>query len=173
MTLLLYLTGHLVAFRLLRGSCHWLRTERGIFLYHALGALLLVAYQLMRAGAAGWPAEAAPTLITTISLHGIYSVTFLELWSLAQGGYSLAILKTYEAPAIGSRADQIWTLEAMGDQKREARLRGLLAAGMIGRQADTLYLSPSGRLAALPMRMVQLLANVTPHAGLRPSDVAE
>ena len=86
---------------------HWaaLRSEKGIFLYHfgsavfvGLAGVTFAVLEPDRFGLSG--------LVLVLSLHGIYSLSFLELWSLAQGGYSLSIIASVaQAEASGKEPD--------------------------------------------------------------------
>jgi len=125
-----------------------LRGERGILLFHAvpvaLACLLLVPWLAVA------PAEGArwAGAIAAIALLGIYAMSFLELWSLSEGSYSLSILA---AVAASGRAEgaQLRELARIGARKQQARTESLLRLGLArpdvqGRLAAT----GAGRLVA-------------------------
>src|SRR5271170_8479003 len=86
-----YLACHLVAYALVLRWIPFFRTEFGIFALHVASFLGLLAAVALRP--TNGPGLAAPRIVLGMSLHGIYSLSFLELWSLTQGSYSLAILE--------------------------------------------------------------------------------
>ena len=68
-------------------------TERGVFLYHFASAVCFSVAALTL-----WlfvPASGAsfPFVVGVVMLHGIYSLSFLEIWSLTEGSYSLQIMR--------------------------------------------------------------------------------
>jgi len=134
-----------------------LRGERTIFLYHFLSWIISVG------GAGAWglctqglPAAGALTVLCG-SLHGIYSLSFLELWSLSQGSYSLSILTAVERDStLESLRPDAALLGAIGQQKRAARLVSLQRLGLLNaREAVT----PPGRLAAALISGIITLSN--------------
>jgi hypothetical protein len=69
------------------------------------------------------------------SLHGIYSLSFLELWSLSRGSYSLSILAAVERdPSLQSLLLDTANPGAIGQQKRNARLISLQQLGLLNQQ---------------------------------------
>jgi len=123
------------------------RREKGIFLYHFGSALL--------AGLAGAVfAVLEPDqfvlsgMVLVLSLHGIYSLSFLELWSLAQGGYSLSILASVaQAEASGTDPDFL-ALAVIGEAKQEDRLVALENLGLVTRTDGTIGLTAQGSCIA-------------------------
>ena len=95
-----------------------------------------------------------------ISLHGIYSVSFLELWSLAQGGYSLSILEKSASGANLAAPRLRRELEEIGDAKRRERLAALRSLGLIAGDPEQLGLTASGRLCHTALRTITVLANL-------------
>ena len=65
-----------------------------------------------------------------IAVHGIYSLSILELWSLSEGSYSVAILlELFKSPRT-----EVYLIErysALGQAKKDTRLRALREAGLI------------------------------------------
>ena len=125
-----YLLAHFLAYvTLLRHSAR-LRTERGVFLYHLVPAMVagLAGLAFVFAGSA--PSRFAE-LVLVLSVQGIYSISFLELWSLAQGGYSLSILRSV-ARSEGNGVDPDFSrLKWIGETKQRERIVGLERLGLI------------------------------------------
>jgi hypothetical protein len=146
-----YLLSHLLVYALVLRHSVGFRSEKGIFLFHFVSALLVT---VMAAGYAlfeptpasfGWAG-----VVLIVSLHGIYSLSFLELWSLAQGGYSLSILASINAHASGTQPD-FSKLERIGKMKLEDRIRSLEKLGLIKVQGAEIVLTGRGSVAAAAM----------------------
>ena len=119
------------------------RNERTIFCYHAWPALgvggVTVGVLLME------PSRFAEVAIV-LCLLGIYSLTFLELWSLAEGSYALSILlSVYAAEQTGIPPD-LATLERIGATKKADRIGGLEHLGLVEAQGGLLHLTRTARI---------------------------
>ena len=116
--------------------------ERNIFLYQALSfaAHVVVSSFLAAAGRVSWSFVAA-----SAALHGIYSLSFLEMWALSDGGYSLRILDQINRQ--GTFAD-FKSLETLGASKKQYRLDSLKRLGFLRADPEGLALTPRGRAAA-------------------------
>ena len=144
-----YLAAHLAAYVLVFRHRPGLRSEKGIFLYHFASAVFAglagVAFAVLdpdRIGLSG--------LVLVLSLHGIYSLSFLELWSLAQGGYSLSIIASIsQAEASGTEPD-FRALAAIGEAKQGDRVAALEKLGLVARRDERIALTArGGRIAFL------------------------
>ncbi len=112
--------------------------ESVIFFYHFLSMTALGVFFLLRSD--DWTLTLA-----ALSLHGIYSLTFLEFWSLSDGGYSLRILDSLTGHRDRNER-QNWTkLEELGRQKKESRIQGLTRLGLVHKKADKFELTVFGR----------------------------
>jgi hypothetical protein len=111
------------------------RRERTIFLYHLCSWIAGVCvFGILGLMTRGWPV-AGVFVVLCGSLHGIYSLSFLELWSLSQGSYSLSILAEVERdPSLQSLLLDTARLGAIGQQKRNARLISLQQLGLLNQQ---------------------------------------
>jgi hypothetical protein len=131
------------------------RRESIIFRYHALSALA-------SAGVMGITVvcnrdQHGIEAVIVVAVHGIYSLSFLELWSLAQGGYSLRILTDWEA--AGRAPD--WTgLQDIGAAKKGNRLASLQRLGLVQAHQGRLSLSRGGRIVAAFLAGVVWLSKV-------------
>jgi hypothetical protein len=130
-----------------------LRTEKGIFLYHFVSAVFSGMVGL--GFAALDPAFGVPGLVLVLSLHGIYSLSFLELWSLAQGGYSLSIIAGIaQAEAAGSAPD-FSGLAAIGEAKQADRVATLERLGLVARTDGRISLTTRGGTIAFVLHALR------------------
>lgn len=149
-------TTHLLIFLTQRGS-GLLARERAIFLFHIgsiIGLAALMAALLFEGRTSLLPA------IGALSLHGIYSLTFLELWSLAEGGYTVGMLRMLRGGGA-EEADLVRQLATVGDQKRRGRIELLRHRGLIEDKSGMLALTRSGRAVAAAIRLLRWLANTS------------
>jgi hypothetical protein len=134
----------------------WFGQERGILLYHVVSFTMLmfglIAYMLFIERE--WLIGAG-----ALCLHGIYSLSFLELWALSEGGFSLAILRVVESQRT-SPSDIEKTFTALADQKRNGRLQGLVGLRMAEADGEKFRATRMGQTAAFVLRVVRLLNNM-------------
>ncbi len=137
-----YMAAHLLVYCAVFRRTALAKGERAIFLYHAmsfgLAGVAGIVYGWLASDRNCWLGAAA-----AVSLHGIYSMSFLELWSLAEGGYSLSIL---ESVARGELQPE--TLAAIGERKRLGRLKALAGLACIRVREERYELTPRGRVLA-------------------------
>jgi len=141
-----YLLAHFIVYIPLRRA---LRSEKRIFLYHFIPATVIaivgLALLLRQPGGAG---SALAPLILGLSIHGIYSLSFLELWSLAQGGYSLSVIRSVaDADARGTEPDFSY-LYQIGETKLRERIAALQRLGLVRREHGRVSLTNWGRAVA-------------------------
>lgn len=136
-----------------------MRTETGIFRFHLFSVLALALVTATRLFLGGNPQSWA-VFAAVISLHGVYSVSFLELWSLAQGGYSLSILDKAASGANLTAPRERRELEQIGDLKRCDRLFALRSLGLVALDREKLQLTAPGRICNIVLRAVIALANL-------------
>ena len=121
--------------------------ESGMARFHACSLAALAA----ALAALSWvaPAHASTTAaVGALALHGIYSLSFLELWLLADGSYSLRILAPIAARGQCSEIDLQQKLAKLGSEKQEARTTFLVARGLVRRRGDRFCLTATGRVLA-------------------------
>lgn len=140
-----YLAIHLLLYAVVLRRLPAFRRERTIFAYHALSAagVTVLALLSLFASSGGPDFEWA---IAVIALHGIYSTTFLELWSLSEGGYSLQIMEHFQRAEQRGEVANVEALRAIGAAKLGNRLEGLSGAGLVRREGDSISLTGRGRL---------------------------
>lgn len=141
----------------------WARKEKGIFAYQVVSFVLFVLLIAFAAVRQMSSREAVLWICVAWGLHGIFSLTFLELWSLTEGSYSLSILiriASEGGPTTVSRLEDLSTIGAKKSEDRNAALMtiGLLTSGSTGRPKLTL----TGRLTAVFFRGVVTLTNGRP-----------
>ena len=143
----LYLAAHLLAYVLALRHLAWFRTEKGIFLFHFSSAVLvgLSGFVLAALDPAGFGSAG---LVLIVSVHGIYSLSFLELWSLAQGGYSLSVIASIATAQASGEEPDFSRLEGIGQAKQDVRLAGLARLGLVERSGDEINLAAPGRTVA-------------------------
>lgn len=143
-----YLAAHFAAYVVVLRHRAGLRSEKGIFLYHFTSAVFAglagVAFAVLEPDGFGLAG-----LVLVLSLHGIYSLSFLELWSLAQGGYSLSIIAgVAQAEATGKDPD-FSRLAAIGQAKQADRVAALERLGLVSGTDGHIALTSRGSRIAL------------------------
>ena len=152
LTVLLYLGGHFLAYALVLRHLRLFKRESPIFLYHLasfflLGLWLGTSRVQDIAGALG-----------ILSLHGIYSVSFLELWALSYGGYSLRILESIEKH--GQCAEEaLESMRFLGMAKKKGRLDTLRGWRLVEGEGKKLRLTLFGRLFAASLDLIAWPSN--------------
>jgi hypothetical protein len=153
-----FIAAHLLAY--LAVFRHWriFAGERTIFAYHGLAfavVLAMVATAFAR-GAIGFAG-----LCGLLALQFVYSISFLELWSLAQGSYSLQILTRVSREASTPREEIVATCEAIGGEKKRHRLDNLLTFRLVEKSVDgRLELSAMGAMLAKLLRAIMRFSAV-------------
>lgn len=154
-----YLLAHLLLYAVHLRNVPLLQTEKGIFLYHFVSVCLAVAATL----ALTLPHGIGESLTVTAAVaaaHGIYSLSFLELWSLAEGSYSFKVLASIESRGSAAPATIVSALAEVGDRKKGQRLDSLRRLKLIEQTGDSLRLTRRGRRAAMVFRLLRWLANL-------------
>lgn len=134
-----------------------LQTERGIFVWHAISYLLALLFAAFTALLQS-PADALILGGLLAGLHGIYSLSFLEIWSLTQGSYSLQLLSRIEQCGPMS-ADELPGATDIGSQKQQDRAEAIRRLGLARTDGR---LTPAGRVAAHGLRAVLWLSHGRP-----------
>lgn len=153
-----YLLAHLAAYLFLLRHLAFLRTERGVFLYH------FVSFCMFVAAAAFVGAPSVPASVTygfaAAAAHGIYSISFLELWSLSQISYSFDVLHAIQANPGRDVDDLITELARTGDAKKAKRVASLGYLGLVAESGDRVSLTTLGRSIGMALRGLRWLANL-------------
>jgi len=135
--LVLHLAFYVVALRNLRAF----GSERVIFLYHVVPALVLMLITAVTVAIARDPTTLAFGVMA-ISLQGLYSLSFLELWALSDGGYSLQILEhlAHTPGSFDARG-----MKEIGASKRSDRLQAAMNLGFVETNGKSFALTRVGR----------------------------
>jgi hypothetical protein len=150
----LYLTAHLAFYILWLRHLAILRTEKGIFLYHFSSAV--VTGLLVVVAAFIYPEEfGLAGCVLVLSVHGIYSLTFLELWSLAQGGYSLSIIAGIARAEASGEEPDFSALEAIGVAKQADRVTALERMGLVSRSGEHISFTSRGKSIAAVFHLLR------------------
>ena len=157
---LLYIATHMIIYVVWLRHLSFLRSEKGILLFHLISWCFAVSFTgvgllLLR--------ESSDNLLMCIAIasaaHGIYSLTFLELWTLSEGSYSFQLLSAIESS--GSVTKQVFNeLADVGNQKRVRRIETLIGLGLVRRDGTLLKITPKGTPFAIAMRALYLLCNL-------------
>ena len=152
--LCVYLALHLILQLLLARRVSALTTERGVFLWHFV-SFVAVAIVFIAVGV--WQSSFDwSVLVLVMAVHGIYSLSLLELWALADGSYSLSILNEVES---GHPRPEV--LEALGGSKREARLTTLERLRLVRHVGIGYQLTGFGSASAALLHALRWSANLT------------
>jgi len=154
-----YFLIHLAIYVLVLRRVPAFRTERGIFLLHFASVCALTATTFLLTLPNGFT-EAMTVTAAVAAAHGIYSMSFLELWSLAEGSYSFQILAIVDTMTVADPERVVRELGQVGDQKKVQRLESLRRLGLITRDADILKLTATGRAVARFLAWLQWTANL-------------
>lgn len=144
----------LLYFYLLRKK---IRTEVKILGYHILLSLFLAIITILfiKSHYASFSA-----IVLMVSIYGIYSLSFLELWTLSQISYSREILVKAKNGIIDENNDYFVELQNLGDQKRIARLNSLKSKRIISIKNNTWHLTKLGRIIANFLNIILWLPNI-------------
>lgn len=145
-----YVVVHFIVYSLAARHTVALKKEKGIFLYHALSYVLLVA-GVATAEIHGAPPWTGAATGVAAGLHGVYSLSFLELWALTHRSYSLTILDRIERTPGGATAAELAGLQQVGARKQQLRSHDVQQLGLIRTDRS---LSPAGLVAAVLLRLV-------------------
>jgi hypothetical protein len=154
-----YLALHVLLYVFVLRGRPFFQSEGGIFLYHFISATLftLVAF----AAAVTHFSDAAIATATALSgIHAIYSLSFLELWTLAEGSYSMSILTGIASQGTLSRDRLINAFARIGDAKKGNRLSVLSTLSLADRDGNHWRLSGRGRLVANVLNTLIWLAAI-------------
>jgi hypothetical protein len=154
-----YFAAHLLLYVVVLRHLRTFRREAVIFAYHALSAIGVTLTVLLSPLLFGTRFN-VEWIVAIVAIHGLYSTSFLELWSLAEGGYSLQILEQLDrSERQGSPADPE-ALRAIGAAKQANRLAGLASVGLVRQAGGRVELTGSGRLVASVFALLAWLTNV-------------
>jgi hypothetical protein len=142
-----YLALHFLLYVLVLRGRPLVQSERGIFLYHFLSATVFAVVALA-AAVTPFSDAALAVAVGLIATHCIYSLSFLELWTLAESSYSMSILTGIASQGTLSRKTLIDSFARIGDAKKGNRLSVLVKLSLAHREGSLWQLSARGRVLA-------------------------
>jgi hypothetical protein len=155
----LFLVAHAALYFVVLRDRPALDSETGIFLYHlasAIGVSIICGMWAVEGHPDAWTWFAAVVL-----LHGIYSLSFLELWALADDSFSLAIVRAIDRGGAPSREALRHVLETIAVRKRTLRLDDLRRIGLLHKTSSgAVTLTSAGRAAVFLGRGLLFLVKV-------------
>lgn len=153
-----YVTVHLALYVLVFRNVKYFSTERGIFLFHLVPALVLTA--LMTALFVSRPTyDNFALVVGAAAAHGIYSLSFLECWVLSEGGYSLRVLTEIVRRQSAPAADVEQHFMELSARKKKGRMQSLFNLGLVRPEGERYELTPKGRMTANIIARVARLAD--------------
>ena len=131
-------------------------TERNIFLYHVFSLMVSCCYcMVFMFNHVHHLSESLTWCGIVMGIQGIYSISFLELWSLTEGSYSISILrKIFENKDVS-----IQELENIGKNKQAARVEDLIRLNLIKRSDTRLELTCFGGAVSMAAQIIVYLSN--------------
>jgi hypothetical protein len=134
------------------------RHEQVIFIYHLVFFLISLTVMIFAYH------NRALTILTffgLLSLLLIYNMTFLDIWSLAQGSYSLQILSIVSLHPGISTTDIISKTKYIGVEKKDSRLQHLINMRLAKiNQLNEIKLTPFGILINQFFNAIKLFTSV-------------
>lgn len=158
----LYVAANFLLYTLLLRRFRLFARESLIFLYQFVSFLALPI--LLATGGPSTPHPFA-AFVAALALHGVYSLSFLELWALSEGSYSLGMLDRIEAAGALDSSTNVDDLEEIGSSKKSARLESLEKLGLIRSKNGSYLLSPWGRVGAPVLRLLVWIVNIKERVG--------
>jgi hypothetical protein len=153
-----FIAAHVLAYIAVFRHLKVFAAERAIAIYHGLAfaAVFVVVVVAFARGTIGFAASCG-----LLALQYLYSLSFLELWTLAEGSYSLQILLRVSRQASVSREEILASCEAIGADKKRNRLHDLQALGLIAQDPDgTFKLAAMGRMLVDMLSLIMRLTTI-------------
>jgi hypothetical protein len=152
-TFFTYISIHLLFYTFIGRRLSFFRKEKAIFLYHFIPSIIFTIFILRVYSSGQFKTE---ELGWMIGVQGIYSLSFLELWALSEGGFSLRIL--YFIHKTPSQTD-FSAFEQLGAKKKLNRIESLKKLGLVENCQDSYTLTPRGKFVASLLQSLLSLVN--------------
>jgi hypothetical protein len=163
---LAYLVLNAVAYFFCFRRLRFMQIERGILIYQLLSFVFFVMLVALSTIGRFQYREAFFRICAAVGFHGIFSLSFLELWSLTEGSYSLSILTHISSKGGHSEISSLRQLSAIGSTKSKGRSEMLGSIGLLIRGSDRpAKLTTAGRIVSLLFRALVALTNGRPLNG--------
>ena len=150
---------HFLVYALWLRNTAFFRREAAIFGYHTASFAALLTVVALTAWIVPGLVDFAP-FCAAGAMHAIYSITFLELWSLAEGSISGRILTRFLKAGRPLALADVEHLIAYGAQKKDLRLASAHNLALIAKNGAHWILTPRGRIVATVIRLFAWLNNV-------------
>lgn len=156
--LLIFISFHFFSYIIFFRHLLSFRQEQVILLFHVVFFLmisigLMIIWRINLYGTF--------TFLGLISLMLIYHMTFLGIWSLIQGSYSMQILLLVALHKTISEIDIIAKTQHIGMAKKQSRLRHLLVMRLAQQiELNKLNLTRIGKFVNYFFRNIKLLAHI-------------
>ncbi len=154
----LYLIGHFLLYVFFLRNLPIFQKEKIVFLYH-FGSFVLLTIVACITSYFYMQDFLIETTLFFICLHGIYSLSFLELWSLSQGSYSLTILNYFKQNGAVRKGDLVEKFAQLGEQKKNNRLEGIRDLGLIKLENDSWKITGNGLWLSKFFKSLLFLSN--------------
>lgn len=151
--LIMHLSVYFIFFRYI------LKTEQSIFGYHFLIFVLILLCSTFNFYLLPIE-ENFYTCVLACSIAAIYSLTFLELWTLSQISYSREILLKAKEKILNSNSSDTEELQQLGAKKRMERLSSLKNMGLLSEDQGLWSLTPKGKTIALSLIALLKISNL-------------
>jgi hypothetical protein len=133
--------------------------EAGIFLFHA-GSFLVFLTMLLGITLFSFSGGLLAGALAGVSVHAIYSLSFLELWALSDGSLSLRIMADVAGSGRSTRADIIARNHPTSDKKKQHRMETLMRLGLARKDGCDYHLTGHGRLLAAIFAAIAASADI-------------
>lgn len=159
----LYILAHFIIYCIARRwNFAFLSSEKGVFLFHITSFVIAILFVFIT-GVLFYRHFCLEWVFFTCGVHGIYSLSFLELWSLTQGSYSLNLI--IRINSLGSNATRLRLQDSaqIGHSKTSTRKNHLVSLGLLREATPSTYeLTPIGWIVSQVFRFVLFLTNGKP-----------
>jgi hypothetical protein len=155
---LVYIAVHVLVYLVCLRDRQWFSGEGAILVYH-LAPFIIVTVALLLRFALSPPVPWAPP-VATLLLLALYSFSFLELWALSDGGYSLRILDRIDIVGRAGTTLDLDDLVRLGESKKRTRIGSLQRLRLVRRDGQVLGLTPLGRAIAAGLSFIAWVVDI-------------
>jgi hypothetical protein len=155
---LAYIAIHALVYLAWLRDRQWFSGEKAILGYH-LAPFMVVTSALLLRFAVSPPVQWAPP-VATVLLLAVYSFSFLEMWALSDGGYSLRILDRIEIVGRAGITLDLDDLVRLGESKKRTRIASLQQLRLVRRDGQSLELTPLGRAIAAGLSLIARVVDI-------------
>lgn len=137
----------------------YLFSEKAIIFYHLISVIVAIIFSYVSYVNMGYSLSQCSVKIGLIlGIQGIYSLTFLEIWSLTEGSYALIILAKLYNAKVNHTATNFCELERVGLTKQVNRISHLVSLKLISQVDEKIRLTLLGAAVVYLLNIVNRLA---------------